>query len=474
MTEFPGFAELNTALLEFLPRSRWFRSKARPLLGAYVEAWTEMPGGSILAVVIANFSDGGFEYYALPIAAYRPDPSAGIPDSAWYCPREDGLWLGDGSFDPGFRAGLLQISARKIIPELGDGHLVGNMSGNLPSLENFNSILIGAEQSNTAFAYSTGHFLKLYRLLEEGIHPEPEILRFLRDHTGFRRVPEFVSSLDWVRPGFHPVTVGVLQNFVSSDGNAWEFALKNLPACAPQGALTPTLEHWAEILGQRTAELHRALGSRPEIMEFAPEGFSSSDHSSLREGASNLVEFALETLHTALPNLSEETATLARQVLGLRKRLLSSAFPENAGGMKFRIHGDLHLGQILCGAGDIWFLDFEGETQRPMALRRTKQSPLKDVAGMLRSFHYAVHYAARSGTLASSDPEVLYRQLCGTFLAAYHLYMEGSPLLPGESRFNQALEFFILEKAVYELLYDLNNRPDWVEIPLRGLLALSR
>jgi maltose alpha-D-glucosyltransferase/alpha-amylase len=240
---------------------------------------------------------------------------------------------------------------------------------------------------------------------------------------------------------------------------------------------------FARLLGQRTAELHVALASRPDESDFAPEPFNAMYRRSLYQASRTRVEQVLDLLQSRLSKLPGEYREDARKVLGLEKQIdqrLRAVLDMKIGGRRLRCHGDYHLGQVLFTGKDFLIMDFEGEPARPISERRLKRSPLRDVAGMLRSFHYAAVSALFSGRVRPEDIPALgkwvdywYHWVSVDFLKAYLDAAEEGDFLPtSASAISALLELCLIDKAVYELGYELNNRPSWVRIPLQGILGL--
>jgi len=505
----------------WLPSRRWFRSKTHPVRSVELEAVFACGQDAVFAVARVSFAEGPVERYALPLALADLSHESELPEAAVLGPvaTPAGLrLLIDGCWSPDFRAEFYHLLARHHDTSATGGALRGRpvssaalgadsdgevghkvnspkrtiadqttSQGHAPS-----SRVLNAEQSNTSLVYDgdggSPLFVKLYRRLEVGVHPEPEMLRFLSEHTRFRHAPGFRSSLEWVTADGHACTAALAQEFVPKATDAWTFVLSGLRATSadPSASITPVLGI-AALMGRRVAELHVAVTSHPDLPAFAPEPFTMADadaartraHASLTAGARAAANAAL---NAALPKLE---ALLDAAV---------QAVDSGETGSKIRTHGDLHLGQILVREDpqerNLSILDFEGEPGRPLAAARVKQSPLRDVAGVLRSFHYAAHAAvllrdaadetaprdAKAIADATYDPEGVSAALCAAFLETYWSVAEtGKPdLLPATARTRRALlDLFVLEKAAYELQYECDNRPDWVLIPLRGLLRLA-
>jgi maltose alpha-D-glucosyltransferase/alpha-amylase len=384
-----------------------------------------------------------------------------------------------------------------------------------------------AEQSNTSIVYSGKLILKLFRRLQPGENPDSEIGRFLTEVAHFPRIAPLLGEIRGSRGGDGAAdgdytTLAMLQGLIENEGDGWQFTLDELAryfesvvSCPlpedlgkppsfldelPGDSAASTVpaaarEHAglsldaAALLGRRTAEMHLALATPTENSAFAPEPFTPETLAGDAERIGAQIARTLDALKRALPALSDElTSDDAALILSRRLELLHRArglgelSPAGAG-LRTRIHGDYHLGQVLRARGDYVVLDFEGEPARSLAERRAKQSPLKDVAGMLRSFSYAAfsaldHFTQRHpGTAKSLEPwALLWQNAVSTeFLAAWRTTMQAnSHLTPQPQQAHRLLSAYLLEKALYELLYELNNRPSWVRIPLAGILALPQ
>jgi maltose alpha-D-glucosyltransferase/alpha-amylase len=380
-----------------------------------------------------------------------------------------------------------------------------------------------AEQSNTSILYGKELILKLFRRLQPGENPDVEIGRFLTEVARFPRIAPFLGEIDVTPFDGEKTTVAMLQGLVANQGDGWQWFLDELSGffTAVSGLPTPpempapsflgdreVLREIAEhagpalasagLLGKRTAEMHLALATPTDDPAFAAEPMTAEDLASDARRIDAQITSTLEALKMKLSTLKDLTADDAGLLLSRRINLFSRAHAitsSTPGGQRIRIHGDYHLGQTLrtpagSGAGeesgDFVILDFEGEPARPLAERRQKQSPLKDVAGMLRSFSY-VAYSGLQRYLAESleatrTPDagslsawtVLWQNAVSQeFLRAYRQSISSNTaLLPTPQQAQSLLGAYLLEKALYELLYELNNRPEWLRIPLTGILAL--
>jgi trehalose synthase-fused probable maltokinase len=398
---------LEQILLGWLPARRWFRAKSKALSSVAVEARATLGvdvDAPLLCILKTGFTDGTVERYVLPLTFLDAARAVDLPDGARLSagPENGGSILIDASWDPRFRAALFDLLMSAQETSLGAGVLRGAPAPDASPVEAPESKVVSAEQSNTSFAYDGGQngsarFVKLYRRLENAVNPEPETLRFLRTRGAEAHVPLFQASLEWINPqgtsDHPPVTLAMMQELVEARGDAWEYTLHALT----YGAVTPEFSAWVSRLGRRVAELHNVLASGSG--DFAPEPLAYGDLEVLRRETRALLasgSAALEKLQDA-GNLTNRN--LIGEILAGRARLEELLLGASATGLKIRTHGDLHLGQILVGArnsDELWILDFEGEPGRPLAEARRKQSPLRDAAGMLRSFHYAAHTALRA------------------------------------------------------------------------------
>ncbi len=328
-----------------------------------------------------------------------------------------------------------------------------------------------AEQSNTSIRIGDGAILKVIRKLEEGIHPELEVGRFLTDEAGFAAAPALLGWAELRRiEGGSAVTLSVLQGFVPNEGDGWSWVLEQL---AQSDGHARTVE-WLRLLGRRTAEMHRAFATETADPAFRPEPVDSADREAWIAAAEAMARRALDGLTATRERLAPEVQQLADSLLarrGVLEAWLRSTLAEAPSFAKTRHHGDYHLGQVLVAGGDAVIVDFEGEPLRPLAERRAKHAALRDVAGMLRSLAYAAAEAGRAdpaGRFADWEAEA-----SRAYLKGYHEAAQGAAFLPPDrAATNAVTQFFMLEKALYEVAYELANRPDWVAIPLRGVLAL--
>jgi maltose alpha-D-glucosyltransferase/alpha-amylase len=374
------------------------------------------------------------------------------------------------------------------------------------------SHVMKTERSNTPVVCQDTFFLKLYRRVEHGINPDGELLRHLTEETRFQNTPAYAGSIDWRREHGGFVSLAMLLQFVPNQGDAWSFTLDNLdrsyghalvlegklgrPPAAP-GGLGPIDPETIDVavrdfigsvyidrvalLGRRTGELHLAMASLFQSPDVAAEPSSLLYQKSLYQSIRGLVLKVLSEIESTLNTLDPAAKECVGRIIATKKILLGQLAPivqKKIATVKIRTHGDYHLGRVLYTGKDFVIIDFEGEPARPMTERRLKQPALRDVAAMMRSFHYAacgnlILRAAKLGAdieRLSHWADLWYRYVSGVFLHAYLKTVSGSPVVPAEmGECTAVLRVFLLEKAVYELGYESKNRPDWLMIPVRAI-----
>jgi maltokinase len=451
-----GFLD-EAAVREFVLGRRWFGAKTREVVSASVLAAVPLRSAApllVVALVEVRFQPGTHEVYQLPVG-FRP-AAEGWDDAVI---GKAGDWIAyDALADPLLCSELVHLVRGSSTVQAQEGALsfrpVDGFAVPAPELE---ARPLGAEQSNSSVVFGEELILKAYRRLEPGVNPELELLRFLTE----RDFPNVAGLLGWYEYAgrLMDATLGILQEYVPGESDGWRFALASL-ADDPDGFLRR-----ARRLGEVSGMLHAALASDGADPHFAPEEPSA-------EALSLLTATVDEEIEQVFLDLPEEEAL--EPILGrgeeVREQLRQLSHIAAAGRV-IRTHGDYHLGQVLWTGQDWIVIDFEGEPARGLPERRRKRSPLRDVAGMLRSFSYAA--SAASITLGVEPPPNWEEQAREEFLGGYLPVLEGTGLLPpGEEAVERLLSVFELEKAVYELRYELDNRPDWVQIPVAGIARL--
>ncbi len=513
-------------LPKFLARQRWFGAKTRTIESVAIRDWAVADDSdAVLALADVHYREGGLETYFIPLCFSPGAEAAKIQEAnpecvlAPLCLSGVTGFLCDATVDGRFSSWLLSLIAngRRCASQ---GALIWGRPGeHLGEICGFDSedltpVRGSAEQSNTSIRYGRHLILKLFRRLDNGPNPDCEIGSYLSERMGFVAVPRFGGLLGYQAAGGKEATLGMLQEMVPNQGDGWEWTLDELSryyegclnksapppaATAGMGSISllslesPTDASWGGMsihldltatLARRTAEMHLALASETGEEAMSPEPFCSPDLTRLAADLRGHAVQVFETLKNNLSRLPDEIVETAGLVLSRRRWMLDRF--NGLEGMdlhliKTRIHGDYHLGQVLRVQNDYRILDFEGEPARPLAERRARQSPLKDVAGMMRSYSYAawagfLGYTSRHPQDAAPlEPwaSLWERATCSRFLSTYRETIAGSPIAPADPKhFARILDAFVLDKALYELSYELNNRPSWVRIPLIGILAL--
>lgn len=519
----------NEVLPGYLMNVRWFGGKGRTLQGIRVTDYAEVPladFSAYLLLVEVSYESGLPELYQLALGFAKGEEASrlrevspksviayasvngeeGIVYDAVYGNdlQQELLHRMAGNQDIALKNATLEFSSSRVLKRY------------LKEQEKVRSRLLSAEQSNTSLVYENAFFLKLYRKVDRAVNPDVEITQFLSEKARFKNIPAYVGAVIW-KDKSHHIVLGMMQEMVDNSGDAWSYMLDRLAAynekilsrqddyrqnmTALRGTLTQpagydelpdrmkelldaTVAERARLLGVRTGEMHLALASDQETPEFRPEEFSLHYQRSLFSSFQSLVRATFQNQARALKKLPDALRKEAEEILGRKEELLSALkriYQKKFNSVKTRIHGDYHLGQVLFTGKDFIILDFEGEPARSYSERRLKRSPLRDVAGMIRSFHYAAYGALfLNDQIRDEDLPVLlpfaeqwYHYMSGFFMQAYLATVKGSDFIPGDREdLNILLQTYILEKAIYELNYELNNRPDWLIIPIRGITSI--
>ncbi|SIR16485.1 maltose alpha-D-glucosyltransferase [Pontibacter lucknowensis] len=520
----------NKLLPPYVMNRRWFGGKARTIQRMQVVNNMPMTAGRFAASLLfieVSYNEGLPELYQLPIAFTSGEQEeeliASQPNSVIARLTMDGKEgiLYDAVYSEDYRQLLLNLMAKRKSIKVDSAELVGTGSRSIAAKikeigHPLSSKILGAEQSNTSVLYDNQFFLKVYRKLDRTLNPDVEIVQALTDKN-FPNVPMYLGSVEHEEDGKPPMVLVMLQELVPNQGDAWvymEDSLKrfferlqthkeHIEQIDTTGTLARPVpfseapEHMQlqlggasveriELLGQRTAEMHLALADMVTSKDFAPEDFSLHYQRSLYSSLTSLVRSNFDSLRKHLSNLPDAVRAEAEEVLQMRQEVLERLkmiFRRKIDTMKIRTHGDYHLGQVLFTGRDFIIIDFEGEPARSFSERRLKRSPLRDVAGMIRSFHYAAYNALfqqdsfrkEDGDYLETWAEQWYHYASGFFMHTYLGITQGTGVVPqNEEDVEVLMETFLLEKAIYELGYELNNRPDWVLIPIRGIKYIMR
>ena len=495
---------LGEILPTFLPAQRWFAGKGAPIEKVEFEQYVSWPEHSewLLARIGVWFTGRSeAQHYALPLALAWPEDG----EEKWRSLRRSALtkvqiqartgWLYDAFAEERFCQLLVKLMAQNAQIPLGAGWLRFSAT---PAFAGCPSAIsealpvkqLAADSSNTSIAIGDRLLMKAYRRLQSGMSPELEMGRFLTE-AGFRNIAPLAGALEYEDGNGERTALVLLHGFVANQGDAWRYTqdyLKRfLDNCLQQPEMVRKADEihglyriFATTLGRRTGELHRTLAQISGDPAFNPEPITAADLTRWLNRIRDEAIATFERLAQQRESLPESAWPRVDRLLAARGALLASLKQTatlNPGTVKIRYHGDYHLGQVLVAKEDVIIIDLEGEPSRTLEERRDKQSPLRDVVGMVRSFNYAAHAALRPFT---ADRQALAprlddweRQTRAAFLNGYaEATRDNVDLGIDLAQANPLLQAFTLEKVCYELRYELDNRPDWVEIPLSGLCEL--
>ena len=522
----------------YLPKRRWFGQKDAKLAEARIALVTELPrdGRPLLMVEVetrAGRGNAAPERYQLPMGFYGENENvSALPQQLALARVRRGRDLGyltDAFALPEFAKRIVDLLETKAQVASSDGTIVFDstdlLTELLPTLRSGDGSgvrWLSAEQSNSSLVIADAAVLKVVRRIAKGINPEAEITRYLTD-KGFANTSALLGEVSRVDADGNPHLLIVVQRFVHNQGDAWQWTLNILtrifqevatrvpvlPTVAQseevasatvdqsrerlealEGSALAELSEGAAILGKRLGELHAILGGPSDDPAFDPVRVDAAMAKAWGESSVRQIDAAMDVLEERLKakdGLSESEAAAASELVKQRTKIAAAATKlakRAVGSLATRIHGDFHLGQVLVTQGDAVIIDFEGEPAKPLDERRAKMSPLRDVAGLLRSIDYASAVALRSGPtdigeageLRKADTVARYLPVARmAFLAAYRDAARGIAHQWSDDQGEEALlDLFTFEKAAYELCYEAANRPTWIGVPLAGLAELAK
>lgn len=524
---------LELKILEgYMQNLRWFGGKGRAIEDIKILKTATLLSGENPATILlieVRYKSGLPEMYQLPISFAKGSLAQKLIEG---CPKsviarleidgEEGVMY-DAIYGLELQETLVQrMAADEILSiEPNDNTLVfqgqEKLKEYIRTQEKVKPRVLGGEQSNTSLIYDNKFFLKLFRKVDRAINPDVEIIQFFTAKTEFKNIPAYAGVIEWHFEN-ETMVLGLLQEMIESSSDAWTYMLDRLDdfnenilskadlviTSVPlrdnviepidfeeipedmQELLEASVAERVYMLGVRTGEMHQALGSGVDNSDFRPEPYSLHYQRSLYAGLQSLVRSTFENLARNIKTLPEEVKQEARDVMNMKDDILAifkRIYEKKIDVVKIRIHGDYHLGQVLFTGKDFVITDFEGEPARSFSERRLKRAALRDVAGMVRSFHYAAYGSLfLDNQIRKEDyPKLIpfieqwFHYMSGIFMKAYLDTVEGSTFIPQEKTDLEILTTtFLLEKAIYELNYELNNRPDWVVIPLRGIKSILK
>lgn len=500
---------LSDVLEEYIQKQRWYGGKASKLkyieLSEYfrIQQQGEVYYGLILEV---NFVEAFYQHYFLPIAFVTDESLV----------EKDRILPININGSDGYIIDAVNLQAfRKLVFEriitaepIDRTKVRYHKSALLEDTAYKSSKFMGLEQSNTSIIYNDSCVLKFFRRIYSDKNPDYEMSRYLSEKQEYKNTPPYLGSINIIDSEKDIITIALMQKLIPNEGDAWDYMLKEFQRIfkafhtkninindVPKterflklniNEIPPVLIDWVglnflnkiQTLAKRTAEMHVALGSEFEEMAFTPTHYNGDYEVWLKNRLLYQFQNRLNTVENNLDKLEGMALELAKVFLdkknSIRKRFVNFDWTKLKG-QRIRVHGDYHLGQILVKDNDFYILDFEGEPESTIRDRKVKQPPLKDVAGLFRSFHYAIYTTIFNNSDKTPEAlfdvgEVLYDYIIGLFLGTYITEVRDANLNIG---YNQEriflLKYALLEKAVYELGYELNSRPQWAIIPLKGI-----
>ncbi|MEI6848197.1 MAG: maltose alpha-D-glucosyltransferase [Chlorobiaceae bacterium] len=521
--------QLETNILpHYYKASRWFGGKVRNIMRITIVDTIPVSGmeQAKLLVTEVRYSSGENDLYQLPVcftSASILNPS----DDDFYkkviakvVVGDDEGYLCDATFDNRFLNQLYHLVTGTVEWKGKAGNVSGLKAAKADSFMETTKgaepepFLMGVDQTNTSIRFHNTFCFKLYRRIENGISPEVEMCSALTDRTTFVNLPQYLGSLNYHQSRTKQYSLGILQHYVPNEGDAWQLSLgqvqryyDNILAKRNTGIVVPQLSQLSgdpvkipeimheligeaylgmiEKLAERTAEMHISLASLDSDPVFTPEPFTTLYQRSIYQEMCEQVKRAMILIREIIHKLPEEQQALASLLVQKQNEIIQKFDPirlEKIDTLKIRIHGDYHLAQVLFTGKDFIIIDFEGEPARRVSERKIKRSVFRDISGMLRSFDYAAFKVLQKhqSVIRSEDHHVLEPWGdCWSFYIGQHFldtYFEktrGSNIVPDNSKQREHLmRAYLMNKAVYELNYELNNRPEWVNIPLRGILKI--
>jgi len=468
---------------------RWFGGKGRAIKSLGVDQClpVSFQGHTFYILILqVNYQDFEPEYYTLPLSIGRDER---YPFALWQ-EGEEKLYLNDATHNSIFQQYLFEniLTGTRIEEE--HGRLIFERGSMLNESESYvESQNPQLDQSNSSIFFNGKYFMKIYRKLFREINPEVEMLKFLTEQGKYPNIPPYAGSLIWERKGAPPVTLALMMEKVDAKKDSWATTGDELndflsSFLAGDFAIHEFVFEHVELLARRTADMHLALSRPTDMKEFSAEPYTEEYREWMLAHLENLVSARLIMIEQNRHRLDEDDLKMV-EFFKEKQKLVLKFFRQikkkKLYSQRIRIHGDYHLGQLLHTGQDYVVIDFEGEPESSISDRKIKHSPMKDVAGMIRSFHYAVsaklYYSAETKHAnmqrLQRSADRWFHLIRDTFLEAYiERIGKDNPLFHSKSEVNFLMLLHLLEKAIYELGYELNGRPDWVKIPLKGIVQV--
>jgi maltose alpha-D-glucosyltransferase/alpha-amylase len=502
------------ALPAYLPKRRWYAAKQDRLNSVRIALATPLPASharpNVMPTMLAEIETAtasGAERYLLPLGYIREeDIVTALPQQLALARVRRGRTVGfltDAFALDSFAFVIVELlRARTTLPSA-DGEIRFIPTDALDTLdigEEPGIRRLSAEQSNSSLVVGDLAVLKVIRHIAPGIHPEAEMGRYLTQ-LGYANAPPMLGEVTRIGQDGTRYTMIMLQQFMHNQGDAWQWTLDTLGRAIQQSSVTESaastvhasdlsdpqidLTELATMLGRRLGEMHAALATPTDNPDFSPETAGQEDVDAWAQGARAQLDAAFGILRQKTDWDNESDAQRAAGLLAHREQLLEKAGElavAGLGSLRIRIHGDFHLGQVLVAQGDVYIVDFEGEPAKPLEHRRARNSPLRDVAGLLRSFDYAAAFAGNSGPGDLGEAAELRKQQIlqefapksgAIFWESYQEAISAGELQTSDDASTSLLQLFVLEKSAYEVCYEAANRPAWISVPLSGMAAIA-
>ncbi|WP_026935243.1 maltokinase N-terminal cap-like domain-containing protein [Christiangramia echinicola] len=521
--EDPEFIKtFSTEILEnYILKKRWYAGKSSTLKYIDVVDHGKLSSdkNTFYGVLIEiNFSEAFFQDYFIPLSFIVEEKEKLETNTviAQVTFQGEQGYLIDAIHIEDFRQLVFDKIMNYTVEQEEDSKVIFHRSETLKPSKYKSSRFMGGEQSNTSIIYNDNYVMKFFRRIYTSKNPDYEISRFLTEKSNFKNTPAYVGSINLALDNGDTITLSLMQELLENNGDAWKYMLQELKSVytnlekkkinvsklpniplyqrQPINTIPPEIIDFAGLniflkvskLALRTAEMHIALGSDMQDTAFTPTKYNGDYAVWLKNRLIYMFQNRLNTIENNMHKLDGEALKLANEFLDKKKEIREHFLNFNWTKMKserIRIHGDYHLGQVLVDHDDFYLLDFEGEPESTIQDRKVKQPPLKDVAGMFRSFHYAIYSTIfnNDGSFATSQEEmfqageVLYKFMIGVFMETYVQKVQTENLNIGyKQEIEFLLDYCLLEKAVYELGYELNSRPRWTIIPLRGIASILK
>ncbi len=511
----------STEILEdYILKKRWYAGKSSTLKYIDIVDYGKLISEKNIfhgVLIEINFNEAFFQDYFIPLS-FIPGSREKLETNTIIAPvtfqGEEG-YLIDAIHIEDFRH-LVFDKIMAYTSDQEDDKVIFHRSETIKPVKYKSSRFMGGEQSNTSIIYNEKFVMKFFRRIYTSKNPDYEISRFLTEKSSFKNTPAYVGSINLALKNGDTITLSLMQDLLENEGDAWKYMLQELKSVfsnlerkkikvsslpdirlyqrQPINTIPPEIIDFAGLniflkvskLALRTAEMHIALGSDMQDTAFTPTKYNGDYAVWLKNRLIYMFQNRLNTIENNMHKLDGEALKLAHEFLDKKKEIREHFLNFNWTKMKserIRIHGDYHLGQVLVDHDDFYLLDFEGEPESTIQDRKVKQPPLKDVAGMFRSFHYAIYSTIfnNAGSFSISQEEmfkageVLYKYMIGVFMETYVDKVQTENLNIGyKQEIEFLLDYCLLEKAVYELGYELNSRPRWTIIPLRGIASILK